>query len=162
MEDVVMNRPRSLAFSGREGAPFDFVHHIHHAVCMDEQTPIVKPTNVTLHLKILGWTHIVLGVAAFLLGMFAVFALYGGTDLLPQESKDALIQSGYASGLLWLFLGVSVITVVVGFGLIRAARWARYVLWVFAIIGLFDFPFGTLMGVYAIWVLTRKDSVFSY
>jgi hypothetical protein len=129
---------------------------------MDMQTPMVKTANVTLHLKILGWTHVVLGIVALGLGLFATFALYSGVEVLPPESTEALIQSGYATGLLWLFLGVSVITIITGIGLMKAARWARYILWFFAIVGLFDFPFGTAFGVYAIWVLTRKNGAFSY
>lgn len=130
---------------------------------MDVQNPIVpRAAKATLHLKILGWTHVVLGVVAFIGGIFATFALYGNVPMIPQETKDLLIQSGYATSLLWLFLGVSVLTVVTGVGLLKAARWARGILWVFAIIGLFDFPLGTIFGLYAIWTLTRKNSVFSY
>lgn len=129
---------------------------------MQTQDPIVRSAAASVHLKVLGWIHIILGLAGLMAGTFALYALYGGSTIIPQETKDLLAQAGYLSGLLWLFLGVAGISVVTGFGLLKAAQWAKYILWFFAIISLLDFPFGTAFGAYAIWALTRKNGAFSY
>ena len=43
-----------------------------------------------------------------------------------------------------------------GWGLLRQADWARILAMVLAVLGLFLFPIGTIIGIYVIWVLTSQ------
>jgi hypothetical protein len=56
------------------------------------------------------------------------------------------------------FLVMSVPSILCGWGLLRYRRWARLLGIVLAAIALVRmFPFGTVFGVYALWMLFRKE-----
>jgi hypothetical protein len=48
--------------------------------------------------------------------------------------------------------------VITGIGLLRLRPWARIAGIVISIIGLKMIPFGTIVGVYGLWVLFSKDT----
>ena len=43
-----------------------------------------------------------------------------------------------------------------GFGLLAHKAWARYLAIVVAVLGLINFPIGTLIGLYTLWVLFQE------
>lgn len=47
---------------------------------------------------------------------------------------------------------------IIGIGLIRRRPWARIAGIVLCILGLMAMPFGTIVGVYGLWVLFSKDT----
>jgi hypothetical protein len=53
---------------------------------------------------------------------------------------------------------VSLPGIIIGIGLIRLRPWARIAGIVVSIIDLMMIPFGTVVGVYGIWVLFSKDT----
>jgi hypothetical protein len=58
------------------------------------------------------------------------------------------------------FAGVlSCISVAAGYGILRRARWGRLVGLVDAFLGLIWFPIGTIVGLYAFWVLFQAEAV---
>ena len=48
--------------------------------------------------------------------------------------------------------------VVIGIGLLQRRSWARVAGIVISLLNLFNFPFGTMLGVYGLWVLFAKDT----
>ncbi len=48
--------------------------------------------------------------------------------------------------------------VVIGIGLLQRRPWARVAGIVISLLNLFNFPFGTMLGVYGLWVLFAKDT----
>jgi hypothetical protein len=46
-----------------------------------------------------------------------------------------------------------------GYGLLKYWNWARILVIVIAILNLFNFPFGTALGVYSLWVLFKPEVV---
>jgi len=55
-----------------------------------------------------------------------------------------------------LLLG-SILSLIEGIGLLYMKKWARNLGLILAMLSLLDFPFGTTLGVYSIWVLWKKD-----
>jgi len=53
---------------------------------------------------------------------------------------------------------VGVPSVIIGIGLIRLRPWARIAGMVISILSLMMIPFGTIVGVYGLWVLFSKDT----
>lgn len=49
-------------------------------------------------------------------------------------------------------------SVIVGIGLLRHSPWARIAGIVLSIVALIMIPFGTMVGVYGLWVLFSKDT----
>jgi ABC-type transport system involved in multi-copper enzyme maturation permease subunit len=116
--------------------------------------------EIEQHCTILGWLNIV-GHAVFLaIGLFVFVLLTGiGTALVGQDpvAPRVLTVVGTAVGLLLAILAVPGLAA--GYGLLTRRPWARVVALVVAFLGLVNFPFGTAIGIYAIWVLMQPGAV---
>ncbi|WP_339608170.1 hypothetical protein [uncultured Roseivirga sp.] len=85
----------------------------------------------------------------FILNMAAM-----DNDPMPPE---ALWIFDFIDSILW---GIAVVflipKIVIGFGLVNGRKWAMMPALVYGIIGLINFPVGTLVGVYSILIYTAK------
>jgi hypothetical protein len=99
-----------------------------------------------------------------LLGM-VVFMLFGGIAAvvgLSAPIDDSVVAvpvltliGGVASSVLIL---LSLPRMIAGIGLLKFHNWGRILTFVVSILGLLDFPVGTGLGIYALWVLTHRDT----
>lgn len=115
------------------------------------------------HVKVLGALQIAMGT----LGLFAALALvlvFGVASSAVGLSDDpeaaiALPIIGITGMALVAFLVLlSLPGVIIGIGLIQHRPWARIAGIVLSILGLMMVPFGTIVGVYGIWVLFSKET----
>jgi hypothetical protein len=115
------------------------------------------------HVKVLGALQIAMGT----LGLFAAVVLvlvFGVASSAVGLSGDpdatvALPIIGITGVALVAFLVVlSLPGVIVGIGLIQRRPWARVAGIVLSILGLMMVPFGTIVGVYGVWVLFSKET----
>jgi hypothetical protein len=115
------------------------------------------------HVKVLGALHIALGVFG-LFGAVVLTIVFGGAAGLVGASGDAdaaiaMPVIGITGMALVIFLvALSLPGIIVGIGLIRIRPWARVAGIVLSILGLMMIPFGTIVGVYGLWVLFSKDT----
>jgi hypothetical protein len=109
-------------------------------------------TDVEQHVTILGWLFIVGNALFLVIGVF-IFLLVTSVGLATRdvEARSILLIVGPAVGLLLTVLALPGLAA--GYGLITRKPWARVLAIVVAILGLPNFPFGTAIGVYALWVL---------
>jgi hypothetical protein len=106
------------------------------------------------HVSILGWLYVV-GHAIFLaIGAF-VFVLLIGLAPITGEPEPMWILSlvGTTVGLLMAALGLP--GLLAGYGLLTRKPWARVLAIVVGILSLVNFPVGTAIGLYTLWVLTQ-------
>jgi hypothetical protein len=106
------------------------------------------------HVSILGWLYVV-GHAIFLaIGAF-VFLLLLGLAPVTGDPEPMWILSlvGTSVGLLMAALGLP--GLLAGYGLLTRKPWARVLAIVVGILGLINFPVGTAIGLYTLWVLTQ-------
>jgi hypothetical protein len=106
------------------------------------------------HVPILGWLYVV-GNAIFLaIGGF-IFLLLVGLAPVTGEPEPMWILSlvGTAVGLLMAALGLP--GLLAGYGLLTRKPWARVLAIVVGILGLINFPVGTAIGIYTLWVLMQ-------
>jgi hypothetical protein len=109
------------------------------------------------HMNLLGWLYIVLNgifvaLALVLYGMVSGIALLSGV-------QEIIIISRTSAAIAAVFLSILAIPgVIVGFGLLARAEWARVIALILGIINLFNFPLGTLLGIYTLWVIARYQS----
>jgi hypothetical protein len=61
-----------------------------------------------------------------------------------------------------LVLGKAALGFIAGWGLLQREPWARIVALVLGFISLFNIPFGTVIGVYTMWVLLPSQSQHEY
>ena len=115
------------------------------------------------HVKVLGVLNLVFGAlglmtALILAVVFAGVATVVGIDG-DSDAAVAIPIIGLTGMATVSFLAVwSLPGVIIGIGLVRRRPWARIAGIVVAILGLIVFPFGTVLGVYGLWVLFSKDS----
>jgi hypothetical protein len=53
----------------------------------------------------------------------------------------------------------SIIGLIGGIGLLSYRKWARIIVMIMAAIGCLNLPFGTLKGVYSLWVLMQDETI---
>ena len=118
---------------------------------------IVNETEVHQHVSILGWLFIV-GNALFLLIAGFVFTLLTGLGqtVSDPEARAILPLVGSTVGLLLALLSLPGLAA--GYGLLTRKPWARVLAIVMAVLGLLNFPVGTAIGIYALWVLLQTSS----
>jgi len=106
------------------------------------------------HVPILGWLYVV-GHAIFLaIGAFVFLLLIGLAPVTGEaEAMWILTLVGTMVGLLMAVLGLP--GLVAGYGLLTRKPWARILAIVVGILNLINFPVGTAIGLYTLWVLTQ-------
>jgi hypothetical protein len=130
---------------------------------MTDDSNLVR--DMRQHVSILGILFIVLGA----LGIFAAIALlvlFGGAagivSMVAANDPDARIAVpilGIVGGVVFFLLAtLSVPGLVVGVGLVKFQNWARIGGLILSAVNLFNFPLGTALGAYGLWVLLSKDT----
>ena len=120
---------------------------------------------MTTHVKILGVFYIVLsalGVCGALfvgLGVGIASGIVGAEAATSEEAAVALPIIGVAGTALVVFLlALSVPGLIAGIGLLKFKPWARILAIVLSAINLINIPFGTILGIYGLWVLLNKET----
>ena len=116
------------------------------------------------HVKVLGILHLVFGGLGILVAL-AVLLLFGGlAGLLATvtnlgDSRVAVpILSGFAAFLFFVLMALSLPGVIAGIGLLQFRPWARILAIVLSVFDLIHVPFGTVLGVYGLWVLLSQGT----
>lgn len=108
------------------------------------------------HVKVLAWLHIIYGlftacIAILVFGGMVVGSMFSG-------SLMGMIGGSILGGFLGVFLGArGLLSLVAGWGLLTLRPWARILTIVLGILSLFSFPFGTILGVYTLWVMFSSE-----
>ena len=118
--------------------------------------------QLQLHVPIVGWILIATHAIFLVIGLF-VFMLLSviGLGVAVRDAAASgflFIVGTFVAGLMTL---LAVPGVVAGVGLLMRWSWARILAIIVAILGLMNFPIGTVIGVYALWVLLQ-DSAAAY
>jgi hypothetical protein len=116
------------------------------------------------HVKVLGVLFIALSALGVLAALFLAVTIGGSAAIVgaAADAHDAAIALpiiGFAGTALVIFLlAVSLPGLITGFGLLAYKPWARILGLVLSVINLIHIPFGTVVGIYGLWVLFNKDT----
>ncbi|CAN5798224.1 hypothetical protein BH24ACI5_BH24ACI5_26020 [soil metagenome] len=116
------------------------------------------------HVKVLAVGFIVLSAMGVLLALMLMLVFGGAAGIVGATAEDydaaiALPIIGLTGTLLTVFLlALSLPGLITGFGLLSWKPWARILAIVLCAINLINIPFGTILGVYGLWVLLNKDT----
>jgi hypothetical protein len=119
---------------------------------------------MTTHVKVLGALYLALSAIGLLVAGFVFLALISAASVVgvaadPDEAALAIPIIGIAGTWLVGFLVVlSIPGLIVGWGLLTFKPWARIVGIVLSVLNLINVPFGTLLGIYGLWVLLNKST----
>jgi hypothetical protein len=116
------------------------------------------------HVKILGILHIVFAGLAIVGGLIAMLVLGGiaGMIGMSDRSGDNLaaipILGGIGGFVFIVLLVLSLPGMIGGFGLLQFKSWARILVIVLSAFELLSVPFGTVLGIYGLWVLLNRET----
>lgn len=106
------------------------------------------------HVKTLGLLYI-LGGSFGGLAALLFLALFPGPAWVAAYGP---VVAYMITGWMWLMLVLGVPVIVVGAGLMKFRPWARSAGTVLAVLEMLNFPIGTALGLYALWVLISPDT----
>lgn len=116
------------------------------------------------HVKVLAVLYLVFS-ALFLAGAVILLVIFGGATAVvgtAAEAEDAAIALpiiGITGMALVGFLTVMAAPgLIAGFGLLKFANWARILGIVLSALHLLNFPFGTVLGIYGLYVLLNRET----
>jgi hypothetical protein len=115
------------------------------------------------HVKVLGALQVALGAIGLLVALLLILVFGGAAGIVgasgdPRAAVAIPIIGLTGTALVAFLLATSLPGVVVGVGLLRRRAWARIAGIVLSIIELMMIPFGTLIGVYGLFVLFSRDT----
>ncbi len=117
--------------------------------------------DLQFHVRVLGWvliaTHAVGLVVAGLL-----FFLLTGIGVFTGDGVAFSILSVVGTGLALFVLILSFPGILAGYGLLKGKEWGRILALVVAVLGLLNFPLGTAIGIYALYVLLQQEAGFYF
>lgn len=115
------------------------------------------------HIKVVGILNIVFGILSILTGGGGIF-LIGLLNCRVQhaDGRGVVIWPVLAVLPLLIILALFVLRIISGIRLMKGAPWARIVIIVFAVLGLLNFPIGTALGIYTLWVLLFRENAGLY
>jgi hypothetical protein len=113
------------------------------------------------HVKVLAVLYIVFGVLGTLFGL-GLMALLGVIGVAGAASDPdawmALPILGFTGAALGVFMLIlSLPGIIAGIGLLKFRPWARILTIVLSALNLMNFPFGTILGIYGLWVMLSDD-----
>jgi hypothetical protein len=109
------------------------------------------------HVTLLGWLYIVSN---------AIFILLGLCGLILFRGIGGIVDDRFVTDLFSLITTVAAVFLAVlglpglmaGYGLLRSESWGRYLALIVAFLSLVNFPIGTILGVYAFFVLLQEEA----
>jgi hypothetical protein len=109
------------------------------------------------HVTVVAAIRIGFGALGILIAMLALVAIVGGG--LISGDPDARAITAVVGPAVALFLVLlPMLGAIGGIGLLKGKPWARILVLILALLDLFNVPFGTIIGIYTIWVLMHADA----
>jgi len=115
------------------------------------------------HVKVLAILFIIVGALGMAAALFSSLILTVLAGFVGRSGEEgAVIGStflGLGGALLAaVLLAMAIPSVICGWGLLRFRPWARILGIILSAISLVRFPLLTLLGIYGLWVLFKKDT----
>ncbi|HNX78240.1 MAG TPA: hypothetical protein PKJ24_00090 [Prolixibacteraceae bacterium] len=110
------------------------------------------------HLNVVAALQIGFGIFWIVAGGILLFilSLIGGF----VDDKDARFILPLIGQIVAAFLFLTSIPgVIAGIGLLKRKEWGRIITLILSVIGIMNFPIGTVVGIYSIWVLVQEETV---
>jgi len=115
------------------------------------------------HIKIVGILHVILG-AMGLLGALVVLFVFSGLASMVSMSGDpngavaVPVLGGIGSLIAIVVVAFSLPGFIGGIALLKMVPWSRVYMIVISALYLIHIPFGTALGIYGLWVLTKPET----
>ena len=126
-----------------------------------------SPNRVQEHVRLVGILWLALSAFNVLAGLVLLIV---ATELVPHLQQSGQAGPEFPGEFLTTLLGIIGLAVLAkavagfaaGYGLLRREPWARMLTIVLSFLALFNFPLGTALGIYSLWVLLPSESAREY
>jgi len=117
----------------------------------------MTPESFQQHIKIVAWLNIIGGAIFAVVSVF-VFIFFAGIGIVSGE-PEALGTLAFIGSLFgFLMMAAGLPGLAAGYGILKGRNWGRLLGIVVAVMNLFNFPIGTAIGGYSLWVLTDDNA----
>jgi hypothetical protein len=112
------------------------------------------------HVVVVAWLNIAVNALFLLLGLctFLFFAGIGAIAASNGHPTALAVLSIIGTASLVFFAVLTVPWLVAGYGLLHRARWGQILGIVLGFLSLFNFPVGTIVGAYTLFVLLQNSA----
>ena len=87
-----------------------------------------------------------------------VFILLAGIGVVSGDPEAVQVMPVVATAVGGFLTVLAVPGIITGFALLKRKPWARIAAAVLAILNLTNFPIGTAIGIYALWILLQNET----
>lgn len=109
------------------------------------------------HITILGVLYIGLNIPLIIAAVI-VFVVLAGSGLLSGDINGIAFMTGLATVIFYFLLFLAIPSILGGIGLLKRKKWARILVLILGCLNLPNIPFGTILGIYTIWVLVQDET----
>lgn len=113
------------------------------------------------HINVVAALQIGLSIFGLLVALliYSVLKLVGG---FVEEPEGTMVLNIIANVIAIIFTVIAVPGIIAGLGLYKRHEWARILTLILSVIEIFNFPFGTAIGIYSIWALIQPETVAAF
>ncbi len=122
---------------------------------MDQQPGYTRDWNQ--HYYFLGILYLVFGALGVIGGILA-FMVIAGVGFFSGSIAASGITAIIATVVLVITILTSLPGLIIGYGLIKRWCWVRIPTIIIGILNLPGFPFGTILGIYTLWLFLNDES----
>jgi hypothetical protein len=119
----------------------------------------MENSNMKKHVTVVGAIQIGFSVIGLMIAVAAFFALTFARGFTENDDAGQMVLGFLSISIPLLFGFISSLGLAGGIGLLAYRPWARYLIIVISAIGCVNIPFGTVKGVYSIWVLIQDETI---
>jgi hypothetical protein len=119
----------------------------------------MENSNMKKHVTVVGALQIGFSVLGLMIAVAIFFALTFARGFVENDDAGQMVLGFLSISIPLLFGFISTLGLAGGIGLLAYRPWARYLIIVISAIGCVNIPFGTVKGVYSIWVLIQDESI---
>jgi hypothetical protein len=115
------------------------------------------------HVKMLAILNIVLGALGVLAAVIILIFFGGLAGIVHSEPEPDAELGAAVLGLIggvafFIVMVLSAPTLIAGIGLLNYSPWAKTLAMIVSALHLFNIPFGTALGIYGLWVLSKDET----
>jgi len=119
----------------------------------------MENSKMKKHVTLVGSIQIGFSVLGLMIAVVIFVALTFARGFTENDDAGQMVLSFLSISLPLLIGFVSAVGLVGGIGLLVYKPWARYLVIVVSALGCVNIPFGTVKGVYCLWVLLQDETI---
>jgi hypothetical protein len=120
---------------------------------------IMENSNMKKHVTVVGSIQIGFSVLGLMAAVTVFVALTFARGFIEDDDTAQMVVRFLSFSIPLLIGFISTLGLIGGIGILVYKPWARYLVIVISALGCVNIPFGTVKGIYSIWVLINDETL---